>query len=316
MKKMRKGLVLFLVVLTGAAVFAGGQQESGTDGVVIGLSMSAHTQFLENVAAAAQRQADRMDDVTLIIVNANDDVDKQINDVESLLVRGVDAIILNPLDKVGLGGAVDEIKDAGIPLVEVNTFTVNDRYDVYVGSNEEAAGEIQGQWIINNIGESGNVAVLYGVMGHSGQIGRFEGLKTALLDKYPGWNVIADQTGEWKRNEGLRITEDWIQRFDNIDVIASQNDEMAMGALQAVQEAGLDIPVLGVDATPDAITSVIAGELALTVFQDYEGQGSQAVKIAYGLVKGETYDKQAVIPYKEVNQENAAEFQKMLSSWQ
>lgn len=316
MKKMRKGLVLFLVVLTAAAVFAGGQQESGKDGIVIGLSMSAHTQFLENVAAAAQRQADRMDDVTLIIVNANDDVDKQINDVESLLVRGVDAIILNPLDKVGLGGAVDDIKDAGIPLVEVNTFTVNDRYDVYVGSNEEAAGEIQGQWIINNIGESGNVAVLYGVMGHSGQIGRFEGLKTSLLDKYPGWNVIADQTGEWKRNEGLRITEDWIQRFDNIDVIASQNDEMAMGALQAVQEAGLNIPVLGVDATPDAITSVIAGELALTVFQDYEGQGSQAVKIAYGLVKGESYDKQAVIPYKEVNQENAAEFQKMLSSWQ
>ena len=91
---------------------------------------------------------------------------------------------------------------------------------------------------------------------------------------------------------------------------------MAMGALQAVQEAGLSIPVLGVDATPDAIGSVIAGELALTVFQDFEGQGSESIKIAYGLAKGQTYDKYAVIPYVEVNQANAEEFKAKLASWE
>jgi ABC-type sugar transport system substrate-binding protein len=312
MKKMT--LVLFLLVVACSFLMAEGQKED--DGIVtIGLSMSAHTQFLENVSAAAGRQADRMDDVELIVLNANSDVDKQISDVDTLMVQQVDAIILNPLDKIGLGGIVDEVVKAGIPLVEVNTFTENDSYDVYVGSNEEDAGRIQGEWIFKNVGAEGNVCILYGEMGHSGQIGRFEGLKKELLDKNSGWSILADQTGEWKRDEGLRITEDWLQRFDNIDVIAAQNDEMAMGALQAVQEAGLDIPVVGVDATPDAIESVIKGELSLTVFQDSEGQGSEAVKVAYGLVKGETYEKFEEVPYQEVNQVNAADFKKMLESW-
>lgn len=311
--------IVFLVLISAAAcgaLFASGGS-SGSDGVVtIGLSMSAHTQFLENVSAAAVRQADRMADVELIVLNANSDVDKQISDVETLLVQNVDVIILNPLDQIGMGGAVDTIKEAGIPLVEVNTFTDNDRYDVYVGSNEEDAGRIQGEWIFGNIGSEGNVCILYGEMGHSGQLGRFAGLKKELFDKNPGWTILADQTGNWQRDEGLRITEDWLQRFDNIDVIASQNDEMAMGAMQAVREAGLDIPVLGVDASPDAIDSVIAGELALTVFQDSEGQGSEAVKIAYGLVKGESYDHFVEVPYQEVNQGNAADFKKMLESWE
>ncbi len=306
--------MLFVMVAVCFLAPAEGQKE-GDGNVRIGLSMSAHTQFLENVTAAAERQAARMDDVELVVLNANDDVDKQITDVETLLVQKVDVIILNPLDKIGLGGAVDTIKDAGIPLVEVNTFTVNDSYDVYVGSNEEDAGRIQAKWILDNIGNAGNVCILYGVMGHSGQIGRFDGLNMSLMEQYPDWKILADQTGEWQRDEGLRITEDWVQRFNNIDVIAAQNDEMAMGALQAVQEAGMAIPVLGVDASPDAIESVIQGELALTVFQDSEGQGSEAVKVAYGLVKGQTFDKFVEIPYREVNQGNAEDFKKMLESW-
>ena len=311
-----KKFTFMLFVLVAVCFLAPAEGQKEGDGIVrIGLSMSAHTQFLENVTAAAERQAARMDDVELVVLNANDDVDKQITDVETLLVQKVDVIILNPLDKIGLGGAVDTIKDAGIPLVEVNTFTVNDSYDVYVGSNEEDAGIIQGKWILDNIGNAGNVCILYGVMGHSGQIGRFDGLNMSLMGQYPDWKILADQTGEWQRDEGLRITEDWVQRFNNIDVIAAQNDEMAMGALQAVQEAGMAIPVLGVDASPDAIESVIQGELALTVFQDSEGQGSEAVKVAYGLVKGLTFDKFVEVPYREVNQGNAADFKKMLESW-
>lgn len=311
---MKKAMIC-LLILVASMGFAMGKSEN--DGKIkIGLSMSAHTQFLENVTAAAQREAGRMDDVELIVVNANGDVNTQIDDVESLLVQNVDAIILNPLDKIGLGGAVDNIKEAGIPLVQVNTFTKNNNYDVYVGSNEEDAGRIQGEWIKKNIGAEGNVVILYGEMGHSGQIGRFEGLKKELLDKNTGWKIIADQTGTWQRDEGLRITEDWLQRFDNINVIASQNDEMAMGALQAVQEAGRIIPVLGVDASPDAINSVLGKELSLTVFQDSEGQGSQAVKVAYGLINGEKYEKFIEVPYREVNMENAAEFKKMVESWE
>lgn len=301
-------------MLSFGIVFAQGQQDDGT--IVIGLSMSAHTQFLENVSDAAVNQAESLEGVEIIVTNANDDIDTQINDVESLITKQVDAIILNPLDKAGLGRSVDNIKEAGIPLVEVNTFTNNDKYDVYVGSDEVEAGKIQGNWIAENIGETGNVCVLYGVMGHSGQIGRFEGLKLALLDKYDGWELLADMTGEWKRSEGLRITEDWLQSYGNeIDVIASQNDEMAIGAMQAVEESGFDIPVLEIDATPDAIKAVINDRLALTVFQNSFAQGTEAVNVAVGLVKGEEYPKNYVIPYEEVNKENAEEYLEKVSSW-
>lgn len=312
---MKKILVLTVILMmTVSLVFAQGKKESDT--IKIGLSMSAHTQFLENVSDAAINHAASLEGVELIVTNANDDIDTQINDVESLITRRVDAIILNPLDKAGLGRSVDNIKDAGIYLVEVNTYTTNDRYDVYVGSNEEEAGRIQGRWIESNLGTSGNVAVLYGVMGHSGQIGRFDGLKEALLDKYPDWNLIADMTGNWLRSEGLRITEDWLQTYGSrIDVIASQNDEMAMGALQAVEKSGMDIPVLGIDASPDAIQLVIDGRLALTVFQNSYAQGVESVNVAVGLVKGETFPKDYIIPYEEVNTENAAEYLKMLDSW-
>ncbi|MCF7953555.1 MAG: substrate-binding domain-containing protein [Spirochaetales bacterium] len=312
---MKKILVIVSVLLLSTGlVFAQGQQDDGT--IVIGLSMSAHTQFLENVSDAAVNQAESLEGVEIIVTNANDDIDTQINDVESLITKQVDAIILNPLDKAGLGRSVDNIKEAGIPLVEVNTFTNNDKYDVYVGSDEVEAGKIQGNWIAENIGETGNVCVLYGVMGHSGQIGRFEGLKLALLDKYDGWELLADMTGEWKRSEGLRISEDWLRSYGNeIDVIASQNDEMAIGAMQAVEESGFDIPVLGIDATPDAIKAVINDKLALTVFQNSFAQGTEAVNVAVGLVKGEEYPKNYVIPYEEVNKENAEEYLEKVSSW-
>ncbi len=313
---MKKGMIIFvMLVLSIGMVFGQGQAED--DGIItIGLSMSAHTQFLENVSDAAKEQAEALEGVEIIIMNANDDIDTQINDVESLITQKVDAIILNPLDKAGLGKAVDNIKAAGIPVVEVNTFTTNDAYDVYVGSDEVEAGKIQGNWIAENVGTSGNICILYGVMGHSGQIGRFDGVNQSLLSKYPGWTLLADMTGEWKRSEGLRITEDWIQTYgDKIDVIAAQNDEMALGALQAVQEAGLSIPVLGIDATPDAIQLVIDGELALTVFQNSKAQGGESVNVAVGLVNGETYPQNYVIPYEEVNTENAQSYLDKVTSW-
>jgi inositol transport system substrate-binding protein len=312
MKKVLMVVSLLIVCL--GMITAQGSKDDGT--IVIGLSMSAHTQFLENVTDAAVNHAESLEGVEIIVTNANDDIDTQINDVESLITKQVDVIILNPLDKAGLGRSVDNVKAAGIPLVEVNTFTNNDKYDVYVGSDEVEAGKIQGNWIAENLGDSGNVCVLYGVMGHSGQIGRFEGLDEALLSKYEGWNLLADMTGEWKRSEGLRITEDWLQSYgDQIDVIASQNDEMAIGAMQAIEDSGYDIPVLGIDATPDAIQAVIDGRLALTVFQNSYAQGVESVNVAVGLVQGETYPKNYVIPYEEVNRENAQEYLEKVSSW-
>lgn len=286
--------------------------------IVIGMSMSEDTQFLTNVRKAAEKQAKELG-ITLEVTSGQSKIEKQINDMESFITKKVDAIIFNPLDRDAMDEVVDKVADAGIPLVEVNTFTTNDRYDVYVGSPEEDAGRIQGNWIAENLGEEGGIAIMYGVMGHSGQIGRYNGLKEALLDKYSGWKVIVDKTGEWKREEGQTMMEDWLLTYaDQIDVVASQNDEMAMGAVAALEEAGKQdqIKVLGIDASPDAIQMVMDGDMAITVFQDCFTQGAESVNVALGLINGETYDKTFNVPYREVNKDNAQEFMDLMAEWE
>jgi len=295
------------------------QTSSETKKIRIGMSMSEDTQFLTNVRKAAEKKAKELG-IELITNSGQGQVEKQINDMEAFISMGVDAIIFNPLDRDAMDEIVDKVKAANIPLVEVNTFTSNDNYDVYVGSPEEDAGRIQGEWIAKNLGESGGVAIMYGVMGHSGQIGRYEGLKAALLDKYPGWKVIVEKTGNWKREEGQAMMEDWLQAYkDKIDVIASQNDEMAMGAIAALEEAGMldQIKVLGIDASPDAVKLVKEGKMAITVFQDSFGQGAKSVEVAYDLAMGKPAPSKKIdIPFQEVNASNADDFEKYLTEWE
>lgn len=159
---------------------------------------------------------------------------------------------------------------------------------------------------------------MHGQMGHSGQIGRYEGLKQSLMDVCPGWKVLVEKTGEWKRELGQSMMEDWLLTYPNkIDVVASQNDEMAMGALAALEAAGKlgKIKVLGIDASPDAVALVSDGKLALTVFQDSFSQGKTSVEVAIGLINGKTYPKTINIPFREVNKNNAKEFYAMLKEW-
>lgn len=310
---LKKAWLMFAVAVL--LSFGGWAQEKK---YVIGVSMSEFTQFLVNVADVAKAAAAKNPKIAkIIILNGNADIQKQISDVESLMAQHVDAIILNPIDTSGLNNVVDRIKDAKIPLVEVNTFSTNTRYDVYVGTREQAAGEIQGDWIAKNIGTKGKFCVLYGVMGHSGQIGRWEGLKSSLLDKYPGWTLLAAQTGNWERDQGLSITEDWLQRYKDIDVIAAQNDEMALGAIQAVKEAGRQntVKVLGIDATPDGIAAVQNGDMTITVFQDFVAQGEKSVETAVGLIEGKTYPKHVVTPFVEVDPANIMQFKAKVAQW-
>jgi inositol transport system substrate-binding protein len=317
MKKLLVWTLAVILLFLGAAASQSVAAEGKKD-IVIGLSMSDDTQFLTNVRKAAEKRASELG-VKLIPNSGQNQVEKQLNDMEAFITMKVDVIIFNPLDRDAMGEVVDKVKEAGIPLVMVNTFTSNENYDVYVGSPEEDAGKIQGEWIRKNLGESGNLVIMYGQMGHSGQLGRYEGLKSSLLDPCPEWKVIAEKTGEWKRELGQAMMEDWLLTYPGqINVVASQNDEMAMGALAALEASGKEgtISVLGIDASPDAIELVKEGKLALTVFQDSFTQGSTAVDVAIGLLEGKEYPKVVNVPFKEVNKDNADEFYALLATWE
>jgi ABC-type sugar transport system substrate-binding protein len=286
-----------------------GEKTQEVKHIKIGVSMkNLSDEFVKTIANAMKAKADELG-VQLVMFDAQGQLEKELANVEDLITQKVDVLVLNPFDAEGSGAAVDAAKKAGIPVVLCNTLTNNKNYDVYVGSMDEEAGRIQGEFLGKVLNEKGNVGVLMGVIGQSPQIYRKQGLEESLFAKYPRIKKVAEQTANWKRDEAMRITEDWLLRFPEINAIAAQNDDMAMGALQAVQAKGRkDIIIVGIDAIPDALQAVKEGKLAATVFQDAKGQGSKAIEVAWQLTKGISVDKNVIIPFQLVTKENANAF--------
>ena len=292
-----------------AAAEPAATQMADTKYKIAALMKDTSDQFVKNIADAIQKRADELPEVELLIQDAGGDISKQLSQCEAMIAQKVDAIILNAQDAEGLGAAVDMCNEAGIPIVECNTLTTNTDYKSYVGSNDVEAGEIQGTYIKDLLGGKGSICIMYGPMGQSPQILRKEGYDNTIL-KEPGIKVLADQTANWKRDEALALAESWILNYPDLAAIVCENDDMAMGALQAVEDAGkLDqISVSGIDAIPDALQAVKDGKMSCTVFQDSKGQGSKSVDVALAWAKGETQEKEVLIPFQLVTKENVEDF--------
>jgi inositol transport system substrate-binding protein len=221
----------------------------------------------------------------------------------------VDAIILNPCEVEASSPAVDKALAAGIPVVNVNSET-RSAPTAFVGSRDEDAGRIAMEYIAKRLGGQGNVVMLQGFMGQAGQIKRDAGAREVVA-KNPGMKIIAEQPGDWDRAKGMSLMENWIQSYgDRINAVFGQNDEMALGALIAVEQAKRKdkVLVVGVDAIADALTSLKDGRLDATVFQDAKGQGATAVETAVKIVRKQAYDRQSMIPFQLVTRENVAQF--------
>ena len=161
----------------------------------------------------------------------------------------------------------------------------------------------------DELGGKGNIVVIDGPNAHSAQLDRSQGINE-VLENYPDIKIIAEQTANWDRAEAMTLMENWLQMGDQIDGVVAQNDEMAIGALKAIQAANKQdsIKVVGIDAIADALTLVESGELIGTVYQDAVGQGAGAVEAAIKAVNGESLEKETLIPYKLVTVDNLDEF--------
>ena len=209
------------------------------------------------------------------------------------------------------------IVKAGKPLVYVNRKPSNlPKGVVYVGSKSIDAGVMNMEELGKAMGGKGNLAILIGELSDEPAHGRTDGIKQVVKEQFPNIKVTREQTGHWKREQGKTITEDWLASGQQIDGVAANNDEMALGALQAIKAARkIDkIPVGGTDGTHDALESMAKGELNNTVFQDPVAQGEEAVKAAYLLVKKEPnpkiVDDNVWIPYQKITKENYKSFMK------
>jgi inositol transport system substrate-binding protein len=249
--------------------------------------------------------------VKVVMVDAQSDVQKQFSQVENFVAQKVDAIILNPCELEASTPAVDYVKKAGIPLVLVNQ-TTKSVGDSYIGSNDFEAGRIAMEAIAKKLNGQGGVLMLHGIMGTSAQLQREAGAREVFA-KYPGLKLVDHQTASWDRAKAMALTENWIQAHKGkFSAVFAHNDEMAMGALLALERAGLkkDVYVIGIDAIAQALSAVKEGRLDATVFQDAVGQGKGSVDAAIHLAKKQPCAKETMIPFQLVTRENVTQFLK------
>ena len=205
---------------------------------------------------------------------------------------------------------VNACKEAGIPIVVVNALVDNiDDATGYVGGDTIDSGRIETKYLSEQLEGKGKIVVIQGPLTHSAMFDRLQGMEEVLAD-YPDIEVVEMDTANWSREEALTLMENWLQSDIEIDAVLAQNDEMAIGALKAIQAAGLDdkIKVVGIDAIPDALALVESGELTCTVFQDAAGQGEGALDMAVKAARGEKVENEELIPYLLITQENVADF--------
>ncbi len=283
-----------------ACLMASACSEKKKDSLIIGVSMlSMQNEFIQQVADALEKSA-KTANVELIVVDAERSSLKQVEQVESFISQQVDAIILNPCEFEASSPAVEKAQKAGIPIVNVNSSTKS-KPDAFVGSDDAESANMAMELIAKHLNGKGNVLMIQGYMGQAAQLDRERGAK-AVLAKYPGIKLLASQTGEWDRAKSMSLMENWIQSFgDQIQAVFAQNDEMGLGAVQALLDAKkkANVYVVSVDGIQDARKSVEQGNLDATLIQNAEKQGSESLRMAIELAqKKKIKESSIMIPFE------------------
>lgn len=315
-KKVIAAAMTTAMVLSMAACGSGGGSSDGgdsadkKDGYTIGATYyTLQTEFCMRMDNYAKTYCEEKG-INYTSYDGNNDASTQLKQVETMITDGVDAIILNPQDADACVACVEAADEAGIPVFGVNTMVNSDKLTAYVGSQDVGAGEEIMQYMIDYMQkDSFNIVVLEGPMGQSAQLQRWEGINNVLAEN-KGVKILAYDTANWSRSEAMTLMETWLTTYgDQIDAVVSENDEMALGARQAIEDGGYDIPCIGIDGITDAVAAVKEGRMIASDFQDAEGQISGAIDAAVKVLDGEEVDKEIWIPFQMITKDNVSEYE-------
>ncbi len=262
-----------------------------------------------------------MPGVTLQIEDAQNDVGKQLSQVQNFIAGGVDAIIVNPVDTDATVALSQAASAAGIPLVYVNRQPVNvdtlPEKQAFVASDEKESGTLQTKEVCRILKAAGKTeataVVLMGELSNQAARMRTQDIKDVIATPECSFiKIVEEQTANWSRTQGADLMTNWLSAGVKFDAVISNNDEMAIGAIQSLKTSGramTDVIVAGIDATQDALASMAAGDLDVSVFQNAAGQGKGAVDAALKIAKGETVEKKGYVPFELVTPENLKTYQ-------
>ncbi|MBM3116818.1 ribose ABC transporter substrate-binding protein RbsB [Jeongeupia naejangsanensis] len=271
----------------------------------IGLAVSTQNNpFFVTLRQAAEAEA-KAQGIKLIAVDAQDDAAKQIASIEDLIQKKVSVILINPTDSDAIANAVREANNAKIPVITIDRAVNGGEVVAHIASDNIEGGRMAAKFLLDQIKHQGKVIELEGIPGSSAARERGQGFGEGIKDA-KDVQVVAKQPADFDRAKGLTVTENILQGNKDVKGLFAQNDEMALGALQAIQAAGLkDVVVVGFDATTDAIAAVKAGTLAATVQQKPDLMGKMAVDTAKQLIDGKQVPKSIPVPLNLVTKDNA-----------
>ena len=281
----------------------------------IGVSMANSDTFLTVLRKGIEKAAaDAKQPVQIEI--ADDDVAKQLSQIQNFIAAKVDAVIVNAVDTSATAPMTKLANDAGIVIVYVNRQPADvDKLGAkgaFVASNEQDSGTLETQAICKLIGGKGDILVMQGDLANQAAVQRTKDIHEVIATpECSGMKIIDEQTAGWDPVKAQDLMTNWIAAGKKPAAVIANNDNMALGAIKAMKSAGMstkDIPVGGIDATQEALASMKAGDLNVTVFQDAAGQGKGAVDTAMKLIKGEKVDAKVYIPFQLVTPANMADF--------
>lgn len=306
MKKMLSiilTLCLVVAMCVGCVSVDGEGKAKKKDGKVankIGLSVSTQNNPFFVTLVEGAKKAAKEAGVDMKVVDAQDDASKQVSDIEDLVATGIGVLIINPVDSDSVKDAVQSALDQGVRVIAVDRAVNDVDIDCQIASDNVLGAKLATEYIVEEVGEGAKVAELIGTSGASAAIDRSEGFHKVADKKL---KVVASQTADFDRTKGMEVMENILQKNGKIKAVFAANDEMALGAVEAINGAGKDIMVVGFDATDDAIEAIKKGKMAATIAQQPELIGKAGVENAVKLIKGEKIEKSIPVEVTLVTKE-------------
>lgn len=311
----KKGITLIAALAAGAFALtgcSGGGDDGGNgggDSFTVGISMSTlENPFFVSVKDGAVAEAESQGFETLVADGQNDP-QKQLADAQDLITKGADVIILNPVEPESATPIVELANDNDIPVITIDRSSAGGEVASHIASDNVLGGQLICEWLGEKLGGEGNLAVLEGIAGTSPELDRDEGCNKAL-EAFPGIVEVASQPADWDREKGYTVAQNLLQAHPDLDAIFGRNDLAALGASEAVQEAGRadDIVIISFDGIQDALDAIKAGTLDATIVQDPALMGATAVQSAVTLRDGGSVPEIQDLPVKVADADNIDEF--------
>lgn len=314
--KAAAAMTLAVAVAAGTAACGAGDTSAnsassaasgGKKQLKIGVSVYDMSSFITQGKSGMEAIA-KNDNIQLLWNSANLDVSTQASQVDQFINAGVDAIIVVPVQANSLGPQVASAKAKNIPFLAVNAGLNSKDLAGSVLPDDVKAGEQEMQMMADKLNGKGNIVVLQGPLGQSGELDRTKGINNVLA-KYPNMKILAKDTANWKRDEAVNKMKNWISSFGSqINGVVSENDDMGLGALQATREASVKIPIVGVDGIEDGLKAVKSGDFIGTNLQHGTVELAAGLAVAARIARGEDGEKNPVYYMPTVTKDNVDKY--------